>query len=160
MKNLTIIVLSMVAVSIQSHSALAASNSPNNIVTQHLASIVNHVTLCSLAPYTVKEDGVKVMHELQSQCSDVKVISRGVAKFKVEGYVFKASIVESDQSDGGDLDDVTIQEVKSGDHYTIEGVLAFDDVLLGVLHGDLSHVTQKEIASSEVNDFGLLKASF
>lgn len=123
-------------------------------------AVVEQVRACSIIPVTLREE-VPVFHALTSQCPEVKVVAPGVAKIKVEGRTYLVSLVESEISDG-DLYHVQIKDMSSGEQVRYLNVLAFGDVLLGVLNGNTEGLTQTRIDPSLARalDVNLLKMKF
>jgi hypothetical protein len=115
---------------------------------ESLSSLTSRVLECSVLPYTVDASGTKTEHALISHCADVKVVSPGLAEIKVSGTVFRASLKDSPDADGGDLNEVTIQDVSTGEAKVFSNVLAYGDVLRGVLGGDTTHVFQKLVTNA------------
>lgn len=124
------------------------SNAANgNIVEYHLANIRDLIRSCTILPYAVK-DGVRAYHHLKSHCPQVKVYQVtdhvGRARIKLGSHHFLATVRESLGSDE-DFYDVEIREVQSKDTFRISGVLAYGDVLLGVLNGNTNGIPTKRV---------------
>ena len=125
-----------------------------------MSAVVEQVRACSMIPVTLCEK-VPVFHALTSQCPEVKVVAPGVAKVKVEGRIYLVSLVESEISDG-DFYHVQIKDMSSGEQVRYLNVLAFGDVLLGVLNGNTEGLTQTRVDPSLARalDVNLLKMKF
>jgi len=121
-------------------SASAFANSVDNTVESHLSNIRDRVRQCSLLPYTMKEN-VKVYHPLVSHCPEIKVLTKGLAKIKVGGHIFAARLIETEDTDG-DFYDVQIRDFRSNDTYLLHNVLAYGDVLLGILDADTRKIPE------------------
>ncbi|MBS1958854.1 MAG: hypothetical protein JST80_05205 [Bdellovibrionales bacterium] len=126
----------------QVRSNVVRSNT--NTVAAHLHNIQNQIRACTVLPYSVK-NGRKVLHAIVSHCPSVKVISKTKAIVKIGGMTFQIVMRETADSDG-DLYDIVIREPISNDRYKIPNVLAFGDVLLGVLVGDTSGLRMSYVA--------------
>jgi hypothetical protein len=96
--------------------------------------IVDRVRNCSILPYTMNSNRQKVYHALTSHCPEVKVVGKGTAKIRVDGHAFQVNLVETINSDG-DFYDVQITDVVTREVSSVPNILAFGDVLLGVLSG-------------------------
>ena len=143
MQKILVVVLGLISV-------VASANAASGI-DQVLPSITARVLECSILPYTVDASGIKTQHALVSHCADVKVVSPGHAEIKVAAGTFHVSLKNSPDADGGDLNDVTIQNIQTGEHKVISNVLSYGDVLLGVLGGDTSHVFEKLVTDASAN---------
>ena len=117
-----------------------ALDAPANNVETHMANIVDRVRQCSVLPYTLR-NGVKVYHHLVSHCPEVKVLEKGRAKIKVGGHTFTAQLIDTRDTDG-DIYNVEIRDYISNDAYTLEGVFAYGDVMLGILNGNIKKIPQ------------------
>ena len=151
MKNL--ILLSFVLAALEFASPANADDgypefmNPNNSVEAHLANITDRVRNCSVQPYTIR-NGVKVFHPLMSHCPEVKVLEKGKAKIKVGGSIYNVYLTDSPNSDG-DFYDVVIRDYISNDTYTLKNVLAFGDVLIGILSGNKARIPQSYVTWNE-----------
>ena len=122
----------------------SSSFAQSNSVESRLPFIRNLVRTCAVQPYSynVKSNN-KVLHSLISHCPEVTVItpSQGLpqAMIKVGGLKFLATMQESESSDG-DFFDITIREVGTTDSVKLGGVLAYADILLGILSGNTDGV--------------------
>jgi hypothetical protein len=139
-------------------SAISAKASMAMPLEKTLPKIVDHVTSCSILPYSIGVDGQQTNHALISRCPTVKIINPGQAEIKVNGEMFLANLEESPDSDG-DLYEVTFHNVVTGEKHTFSDVPAFGDILLGVLGGDSSHVLAKQVVDGTnlASDANLLR---
>lgn len=104
------------------------------VIEAHLKNIQDRIRACVILPYTVKNER-KVYHALISHCPEVQVFSKGKAQIKVGGSTYQAVLVATENTDG-DFYDVVIREPISNDRYRMTNVLAYGDVLLGILAGE------------------------
>lgn len=73
---------------------------------------------------------------LQSICaSEVQTFSNG-AQLRLNDRNYFAYIRDSEESDGGDLNDITVQDARGRTVAERKNVPAFGDVLLGLMGGD------------------------
>lgn len=135
--KLITITLSLLTISMISASAASAST-----VESLLPNIRDRVRDCSILPYHYKDNN-RVDHAIMSHCPEVKVVpvEHGMpqAKIKVAAHTFIATLIETQFSDG-DMFDVEIKDVVTNDSYKMTNVLAFGDVLLGVLGGSTNGI--------------------
>jgi hypothetical protein len=136
MKAVILIIISLV---LQSTSTFAYHE---NSVERLLPNIRDRVRNCTILPYLFNEHQMRVEHALRSHCPEVKVLSdrNGAAKIRVAGHQFIATLIETEFSDG-DIFDVEISDIVSGDTFRFQNVLAFGDILLGVLEGNTQGVS-------------------
>jgi hypothetical protein len=136
-------VILIISLVLSSFSGVAMA-SPQNSVEKLLPNIRDRVRHCTVMPYHMDLNHVRVEHSLQSHCPEVKVLPvinhQVSAKIRVAGHQFIATLVETEYTDG-DFFDVEIRDLTSNDSYRIYNALAFGDVLLGVLDGNTKGVT-------------------
>lgn len=96
----------------------------------------NLVSQCAVKPYTVVQ-GVKAYGPLRSLCQELHA-EGNQAEFVLDGETFSAQMQESADSDGGDLDDISVQNSQGAAVAQRQNVLAYDDVLLGLAGGDVN----------------------
>ncbi len=127
---------------------------------RQLNQLAEQVRSASVIPVTLR-DGVPVFHALNSRSSDVKVTGPGQAEIKLGTEIFHVSLLESEISDG-DFYHVQILNVNTGEQTRLDDVLAFGDVLLGVLGGDTRGLKQETLdpALVDAGDANLLKMKF
>ncbi len=125
-------------------NAQAAFASTGNTVENLLPNIRDRVRQCTVLKYNYTKNHVRNEHALISHCPEVKVIANestsAVAKIRVSGHQFIATLIETQYSDG-DFYDVEIRDLVSKDSYRIYNTLAYGDILLGVLEGNTHGVT-------------------
>lgn len=93
------------------------------------------VAQCSVKPYSLVQ-GVKTYGPLRSSCQELQT-NGNRATFVLEGETFFARIEESADSDGGDLDNVYVQNSQGSVIANRHNVLAYDDILLGLAGGNV-----------------------
>jgi hypothetical protein len=131
-------------------SWLTSANASNdNTIDQLIPKIMRQVVTCSVRPFSLNFEGVKTYHAILSHCDAVKVTAPGVAEIKVEGHFVRAALVESENSDG-DLYHVNFLDVTTGETKTLKNVAAYGDVLLGVLGGNASQVTDQFLPEGDI----------
>jgi hypothetical protein len=82
----------------------------------------------------VTNDGIKKVVGFSSDCQTLKIISDTQAQIFIEGEWFQAKIVESSQSDGGDLDDLYITDAGGKVVAQRMNVAAYDSVIVAMAH--------------------------
>ena len=113
-----------------------------NSVEAKLPNIQDRVRQCTSVEWVKDRHENVRFSDLKSHCPEVKVISANgntKVKVKVAGHQFVATLLETDFTDG-DFYDVLIADLSTGDQYRMDNVLAYGDVLLGVLEGNLTGV--------------------
>jgi hypothetical protein len=100
------------------------------------------VAQCTVKPYSLVQ-GVKTYGSLRSFCQEIQV-NGDHASFVLDGEQFSARIEESEDSDGGDLDNVYVQNSSGAVIAQRHNVLAYNDILLGLAGGN---VDSKEVLS-------------
>ncbi len=124
--------------------AVASALTSDHTVEKYLSNIQDRVRQCSVLPYAFDRNQNRVEQALRSHCPEVRLIQgQGkipAAKINVAGQRFVAQLVETEFTDG-DLYDVEIVNLNTKENYRIYNVLAFGDVLLGILGGQTNGVT-------------------
>jgi hypothetical protein len=118
--------------SISSAMAPSLSHADDNVFWQDVRDLL---LKCAVQPYAVNANGRRVYGPLKSRCSEVQVTDAG-ARFSLNGETYVAQLKESEQSDGGDLFDVTVLDSKGQVFAVRNCALAFGDVLLGLAGRD------------------------
>jgi hypothetical protein len=95
-----------------------------------LESVQQLVRSCVVRPYSVT-DGKKTYGFLKSRCSNVQTHGAW-AEFSLGNTKYVASLEESLDSDGGDLDNIDIKDLNGAVVAHLSNVLAFGDILLGL----------------------------
>lgn len=93
------------------------------------------VKKCAVQPYVEQGEGQKSFLPLKSICKELTV-NGSRAKFTLKGHQFRATLFDSEFSDGGDINDVVVKDAAGGIVAERNSVLAFGDVLLGLAGGD------------------------
>lgn len=119
------------------HPALGSSAETSASLWPETAALVRR---CASQTICVRQDGSRLASPLQSLCPEL-VIEGTTARFSLHGKVYIAKITESDDSDGGDLNDLTISGADSTLTENHHNVLGFDDVLLTLLGGNTERVS-------------------
>jgi len=128
-----------------------ASAIDQNSVESNLNNIRQQVRQCAVLPYHYNADtNNRVDQAIQSRCGDVKIIKVAnqmpKARIKLGGHVYMASLITTAFSDG-DVFDVQITDVATQDSFQLHNVLAFGDILLGVLGGSTNGITDQLISN-------------
>jgi len=92
------------------------------------------VIKCAVRPYDM-DAGRKTSGKLTSVCDDLTV-SGDTAYFVLNGQQYKASIRDSENSDGGDFNDIEITSLDGTLREVRICVLSFGDVLLALAGGE------------------------
>lgn len=100
-----------------------------------LGDLRNLTEKCVVRPYTVNRYGEKVLLPLQSTCQELIVTSERQATLILAGQNFYAEVIESQDSDGGDLTHLIIRNTHGRVIATRRNVLAFGNVLIGLVAG-------------------------
>jgi len=119
--------------------------SSSHTVQKYLPNIQDRVRQCTILPFVYDSNNVRKEQALRSHCPEVKVVhtSKGHAEAKIHvyGQQFVARLIETEYTDG-DFFDVEIINLQSKEALRVYNVLAFGDVLLGVLGGETNGVTE------------------
>jgi hypothetical protein len=86
---------------------------------------------CVVRPYTLQE-GQKTYGHTESDCHGLKV-NGPKAVFEIDGQLYVAYVQDSADSDGGDLNDLFVQDASGVVVIQEHNVLAFGDVLWALL---------------------------
>jgi hypothetical protein len=116
----------------------------SHTVEKYLSNIQDRVRQCSILPFVYDAHRMRKEHAFQSHCPEVKLLpvsgAHAMAKIRVAGHQFIARLIETDFSDG-DFYDVEIRNLNTQETYRFDNVLAYGDVLRGVLGGETKGVT-------------------
>ena len=113
-------------------------------VKDYLPHIMDRVRQCSIIPVSHNKEGHGTNHAMISHCPEVKVLAPNKAKIKVMSHIYTAQITDSVDSDG-DLSRLVITDMASNEQFEVDHVLAFGDILLGVLMGNTHGVYQANL---------------
>ena len=119
--------------------AQISHNGELNSVQSNLPRIANFVRNCVVQPYSIKADGNKAFGLLKSHCVAVTVIHEKLAQVLYYRHLYQIQILESADSDA-DFYDVQVTDLVTNEKASMTEVLAYGDVLLGVLGGDTHDV--------------------
>ncbi|MDR3607630.1 MAG: hypothetical protein P4M08_09645 [Oligoflexia bacterium] len=100
-----------------------------------LQDLRNLTLKCVVRPYTIDAQGAKIALPLRSICSELVVTAPETATIQIENQVFTAELTESEDSDGGDLDHLTIRNDEGQIVAQRRNVAAFDDILIALAAG-------------------------
>ena len=126
-----VVVLFAVLFSQSAFSAQAGTASQNSF----WEKVRGLVQQCSVQTFTV-ENGKKVDGPLRSNCAELQATG-SEARFKLDGEWYSASIADSSDADGGDLNDVLVQDQNGSSVATRHNTLAFGDILVGLAGGQV-----------------------
>jgi len=138
----------IISLALSSSTVFAAGSSVEKL----LPNIKDRVRSCAILPFAMNNNNVRVEHALKSHCPEVKLVPPAdgstkfnTAKIRVAGHQFTAQLIETVYSDG-DLFDVEIRDIVTNETYRSYNVLAFGDVLLGVLEGKTTGIVNSLIS--------------
>ena len=79
---------------------------------------------------------------LESKCTEV-LVKGSQAQLQLNGEWYSANIVDSEDSDGGDLNNIFVQDQNGTQVAELHNALAFGDILLGLAGGQIAlHAAQ------------------
>jgi hypothetical protein len=105
-----------------------------------LADIKVETKKCAVKLVSGNTEG-KTVVGFKSICKSLKILSSSEAQILIDGAWLTAIICESSQSDGGDLDDLTIQSSTGKVLATKKNIPAYDSVIVAMA-GD-SNIREK-----------------
>jgi hypothetical protein len=88
---------------------------------------------CAVQPFKVLESGKTEFLPIRSFCPETVSVQGNEATLKIREKTYVVSLTESPFSDGGDLGDLTVTNVRGKIVATAKNLLAFGDVLLAVI---------------------------
>lgn len=103
------------------------------------ASFWNEIAfLRNCVAFPVYSDGEGRQHagRLLSRCPEIRVLDATHARLTLSGATFEATLSDSRESDGGDLNDVIVRDAAGNVVAQRGNVPAFGDILLGLLGGN------------------------
>jgi hypothetical protein len=100
-----------------------------------LADLAALTLKCAVRPYSIDASGKKIYYPLESRCPELRPTSPRTALVYLERKTFYAELLESRDSDGGDLDDLFILDAYGHRVAMRHNVAAFDDILLALAGG-------------------------
>jgi len=115
--------------------AFASPSTPTSVWPEASALVQR----CASQTICIRQDGSRLASPLKSVCPEL-VIDGTTARFTLHGKTYVANITESEDSDGGDLNDLTLSDADGNFAENHHNVLGFDDVLLTLLGGNAERV--------------------
>jgi hypothetical protein len=91
---------------------------------------------CAEQPYAFTNTGKKVVTVLRTTCPDDLKVEGRMARFVLNHEEYVAHVFDSRESDGGDLNDLIIQDRTGSVVAHRQYILAFGDVVLAMAAGD------------------------
>jgi hypothetical protein len=134
-RSIRVALVVMVVLMVKTASAADVDASSSNSFWEKVRGLVQQ---CSVQTYTV-EGGQKVYGPLRSNCVELQV-GGSSARFELDGKWFEATIQDSPDSDGGDLNDVFVylQGEEGGKAFAERHEIpAFGDILAGLAGAQL-----------------------
>lgn len=102
---------------------------------EFLHDIKSEVKKCVIMSVSPNENHIQV-RSFESTCSTLKLLSDKQAQIFIENNWYNATLVESPESDDGDLDNLEIRD-KTGQLVAVRNnVPAFDSIVLAMTGGD------------------------
>ncbi len=102
---------------------------------------------CVVRTYSVNGDGKKVYTTLKNVCSQIVVSDPATAHVQLDNETFVVVIRESDDSDGGDLNNVLVYNANGQLVAQKLNVVAFDNILMGLSGGKLNFSEVEEASN-------------
>ena len=124
-----------------------------------LEAVISKVQQCAVLPFTIKDNGQLSYHAMFSQCDEVQIVAPGVATIDLNGHGYVAALTETVDSDE-DFYDVDVKDLLSGKIYHIDHVIAYGDVLLGMLSGDTRSVLKTHVQDKADLDSTIIHSRF
>jgi len=103
----------------------------------NLIELREKIIQCVAQPVKELQNGRRQAFPMVSRCSDLTLRSPQEAVLNFKGEVFTLVLNDSEESDGGDLNDLMILNSKSQVIFEIKGVLGFRDVLYAIVGRDV-----------------------
>jgi hypothetical protein len=111
-------------------SGFAMAND-NGTKKELLSDIKEETKKCAVQIVSVTVESESVL-KFESECSSFKILSTTEAQILIEGQWLTARITESDESDGGDLDDLAILNSKGQILATRTNIPAYDNIVVAM----------------------------
>lgn len=126
-------------------SNLAMANEASNLINnpELLSDVKAEVKKCVIMTVATKPDQT-IIRKFESTCLTIKLLSDMEAQVYLENQWFTASILESVESDGGDIDNMTLKDSTGAVVATRTNVAAFDTIVLAMTGGDQNLRTKVE----------------
>jgi hypothetical protein len=122
--------LAVVLLSFFGNNTWATETSP------FLKNLQTLVQGCTVRTYTQGTNGLKVYGPLKSHCAEVRSFG-AKAEIILDNEKYTVTLAESPLADGGDLDNIEIQDSNGVVVAQLSNVLAFGDILLGLAGADV-----------------------
>ena len=129
MKKIIFHTLTLSLILLSSNLAFALANSDAkkellfDIKTETKKCVVQHIAVTSESQNTIS---------FESVCDSLKIVSSTEAQIEIEGQWFTARITESAESDGGDLDDLTIFNSNGKVVATKTNIPSYDNIIVAM----------------------------
>ena len=95
--------------------------------------LTRHLVLnCAVQPVRTREDGRFESLPARSICPAELSVDGNIARFEVQKKSYTAVLTESEDSDGGDLNDLVIMNSKGRTVAREQNILAFGDILVAL----------------------------
>jgi hypothetical protein len=121
--------------SVQVSTGAASSIDTGGRARELLQDLAAMTIKCAIHPYSIDLTGKKIYYPLQSRCPQLRITSPSTALIYLERQTYYAELLESRDSDGGDLDDLFILDAYGHRVAMRHNVAAFDDILLSLAGG-------------------------
>jgi len=92
---------------------------------------------CAVQPIRHLGNGKVEYLPIRSYCPEMVETDGTTAKLVIRGRAYIARLMESAHSDGGDLNDITVETLQGKIVAQANNILAFDDVLLAFIGNDI-----------------------
>lgn len=122
--------------------------SPRTALAESLAfwgDVQELLSSCAVQPFIIDETGERTYGAIRSTCPELELTSDG-ARLRVNGRTYFAHLLESEDSDGGDLAHLLITDRRGRPVAQLENVLAFGDVLYALVGRSIS-VREEQVSS-------------
>lgn len=91
---------------------------------------------CVVEPYIVNARGEKMTGPLKSICKEIQESRHGGVDVSIRGTVLHAVLVDSENSDGGDLNHLLVVDSRGNVVAEQKEILAFDNIFIALAGGD------------------------
>lgn len=138
-------IAALIAISFIGFSAMARPLTTGKKIVQDIQTLAEK---CVVHPFSINKAGQKVYAPLKNTCSQIVVLDEKTAHVTVDNDTFEVILAESEDADGGDLNHVLVY---AQDGHLVGqklNVLAFDNLLLGLLGGRTGGAVEIEESSN------------
>lgn len=94
------------------------------------------VLRCAVQPYAYDSNGNKVFSVLRNECPTEIQLKTNWVRFYLNGKTFYATLIDSEHSDGGDLNHLTYLDSSGNVIVQLFDIPAFGDILLAMAAGE------------------------